>query len=141
MMLMEKKAKPKVLIIDDDEFLLDMYSTKFKEVGFDVEFASSASEALNKMRNNIIPKVILLDIVMPGMDGFEFLSIFNQENLAPDSRIIVLSNLGQKDHFDKALSLGADDYIVKAYFTPSELVKKTEAILKKAPKAVIKKKK
>lgn len=123
------KAKHKILIIDDDEFLLDMYATKFKKEGFEVEVAPGGKEALDKIKEGISPEVVLLDVVMPKMDGFELLEIIRKENLIPVSKIIILSNLGQKEHIDKGMSLGAADYIVKAYFTPSEVVEKVNKVL------------
>ena len=123
------KVKHKIFIIDDDEFLLDMYATKFREEGFEVEIAHEGKEALNKIKEGVYPEVVLLDIAMPGMDGFELLGIIKKEKLIPTSKIIVLSNLGQKEDLDKGMSLGAVDYIVKAYFTPSEVVKKTNEVL------------
>ena len=124
-------AKHKILIIDDDEFLLDMYAVKFKEEGFEVDIAREGKEALNKIKEGASPEVVLLDIVMPGMDGFELLETIRKEKLIPTSKIIILSNLGQKEHLDKGKSLGAAGYIVKAYFTPSEVVKKANEVLKK----------
>lgn len=126
---MKNNGERKIFIIDDDEFLLDMYSTKFRESAFIVETAAGADDALSKIRNGLLPDIVLLDIVMPKMDGFALLEIIRKENLIPNSKIIFLSNLGQKDHLDRGLKLGADDYIVKAYFTPSEVVKKVEDIL------------
>lgn len=123
--------KHKILIIDDDEFLLEMYATKFKEEGFEVDIAPGGKEALEKIKNGPPSEIVLLDIVMPGMDGFELLEIIKKEGLIPTSKIIILSNLGQKDQIDRGLNLGAVDYIVKAYFTPSEVVKKVNAILKR----------
>ena len=124
-------AKHKILIIDDDEFLLDMYAVKFKEEGFEVDIAREGKEALNKIKEGASPEVVLLDVVMPGMDGFELLETIRKEKLIPTSKIIMLSNLGQKEHLDKGMSLGAADYIVKAYFTPSEVVKRVNEVLKK----------
>ena len=119
----------KILIIDDDEFLLDMYSAKFKEEGFEVSVSLSAKDALEKLKGGLAPEAILLDLVMPGMDGFEFLEAVKKEKLSEKSKIIILSNLGQKSHIDKGLSMGADDFIIKAYFTPSEVVKKVTSLL------------
>lgn len=127
----ETKTKRKILIIDDDEFLLDMYSVKFKEEGFDVEIAPGAKDALDKIKNGLAPEVILIDIVMPAMDGFAFMEELKKEKLIPKSKIIVLSNLGQKNQTEKALELGATDFVVKAYFTPSEVVKKVNNLLGK----------
>ena len=123
------KTKHKILIIDDDEFLLDMYVAKFKEEGFEVELARGGKEALNKIKEGIYPEVVLLDVVMPGMDGFELLEIIRKEKLIPTSKIIILSNLSQKEHLDKGTNLGVADYVVKAYFTPSEVVKKVNTVL------------
>ena len=123
------KTKHKILIIDDDEFLLDMYAAKFKEEGFEVELARGGKEALNKIKEGIYPEVVLLDVVMPGMDGFELLEIIRKEKLIPTSKIIILSNLSQKEHLDKGTNLGVADYVVKAYFTPSEVVKKVNTVL------------
>ncbi|KKR39331.1 MAG: Response regulator receiver domain protein [Parcubacteria group bacterium GW2011_GWC2_40_31] len=127
--VMDKKYK--ILIIDDDRLLLDMYATKFKEEKFDVDIAVGAKEALDKIKNGASPDIILLDIVMPGMDGFELMAEIKKENLAKDSKIIFLTNLGQKEDINKGMSLGALDYIIKAYFTPSEVVNKIKDILKK----------
>lgn len=121
---------PKILIIDDDIFLLDMYALKFKESGFDVEISKSGAEALEKLEsNNFSPAAILLDILMPMMDGFELLKNLKEKRLAENSKIIVLSNLGQKEEIERGISLGADDYIVKAYHTPSEVVEKVRKIM------------
>jgi len=122
--------KPKILIIDDDFFLLDMYILKFQEAGFDIETAKNGAEALEKLKSkNLNPDVILLDILMPSMDGFEFLKIVKDKNIAPNSKIIVLSNVGQKEEIDKSLNLGAKDYIIKAHHTPSEVMEKIRKIM------------
>ncbi|MDP3935217.1 MAG: response regulator [Candidatus Giovannonibacteria bacterium] len=118
----------KVLIVDDDAFLLDMYSIKFKESGFLVEIAKNGEEALEKAKSSN-PDVILLDIVMPKMDGFDVLREIKKENIAPNAAIFILTNLGQKEDVDRGLKLGANDYIVKAHFTPSEVVNKVRNFL------------
>jgi DNA-binding response OmpR family regulator len=121
--------KKKVLIIDDDGLLLDMYSTKLREMGFEVEISFSGSGALEKIRAGLSPDIVLLDIIMPVMDGFEFLENVKKEKLLKNSKILILSNLGQEEDIKKGLALGATDYIIKAYFTPSEIVKKIEKLL------------
>ena len=78
--------------------------------------------------------VILLDVVMPKMDGFDVLRVLRKENIAPKSIVLVLTNLGQKDDFDRGMKLGATDYIVKAHYTPSEVVKKVQSLLEKNKK-------
>lgn len=120
----------KVLIVDDDAFLLDMYSLKFKEFGFLVEIARNGEEALAKAKDTS-PDVILLDIVMPKMDGFDVLHAIKKDNLAPNSAVVILTNLGQKEDIERGSKLGADDYVVKAHFTPSEVVAKVKSVLEK----------
>ncbi len=121
--------KKKVFIVDDDEFLLDMYSVKFRESGFDVEVAYSGSNALDKIKNGLNPDIILLDVVMPGMDGFEFLKKIRSEHLASGALVVILTNLGQKEDVERGLALGAKDYVIKARHTPSEIVSKVKEIL------------
>ncbi|MBU1091706.1 response regulator [Patescibacteria group bacterium] len=126
---MEKDNKNfKVFLVDDDEFLLDMYASKFKMSGFDVEIARNGKEALSKLKEGLSPDVILLDIVMPEISGFEFLETLKEEKI-PMPMVVVLSNLGQKSDIEKGKKLGASDYIIKASFTPSEVVQKVRSLL------------
>lgn len=124
-----EKQKKKILVIDDDKFLLNMYSFKFREKGFEVTPVLSSVDALNKLRNNELFDVILLDLMMPVINGFEFLDILKKEQLAQNSKIIVLSNLGQPADIEKSKSLGANSYIVKASSTPTEVVEKAIATM------------
>lgn len=127
------EKKYKVFIIDDDKFLLDMYSMKFVERQFIVEVAFGSMEALEKLKGGTRPDIILLDIVMPNMDGFELLQEIKTQNLATEAVVIILSNLGQKEDIERGLKLGADGYIIKASSTPTEVVNKVLEIAK--PKA------
>ncbi len=117
----------KILIIDDDPFILDMYVLKFKEEGFQVETAHDGKIGINKIKE-YLPQIVLLDIVMPLMDGFEVLQELKKDQ-AVSAKIILLTNLGQKEDIDKGMGLGADDYIIKVHFTPSEVVSKIKKIL------------
>jgi CheY-like chemotaxis protein len=108
----------KILIIDDDSFLLDMYALKFKQSGFEVDTALGSVVALEKLRNGAVPDIMLLDLVMPVMDGFELLEKIKEENLVPTTIKVVLSNRGQASDVDRAKELGAVGYIVKASCTP-----------------------
>lgn len=119
---MAKEKEKIILIVDDDKFLLDMYAIKFKEKGFQVIEALGSLDALEKLQGDIKPQIVLLDLVMPTMDGFEFLQKAKTENLAPQAKYIILSNLGQDSDKEKGKQLGADGYIVKASATPSEVV-------------------
>lgn len=123
------ETKKKVFIIDDDEFLLDMYAVKFRESGFEIEVASSGTDALKKIKDGWAPDVVLLDLVMPGMDGFEFLKNVKSGNLIPRAVIIILTNLGQKEDVERGMSLGVKDYVIKANHTPSEVVGKVRMAL------------
>ena len=112
----------KILIVDDDKFLLNMYSIKFQKEKFDVTVASDGQEALKKLQDGFVPDAIVLDIVMPVMDGLEFLEKMRGENLAKDATLLILSNQGQSSDIEKAKRLGIDGYIVKATTIPSEVV-------------------
>ncbi len=123
-------AQTRVLIVDDDEFLLEMYALKFKEYGFEVDTAKDGAEAVKKA-NEFPPDVILMDVVMPKMDGFDLLRNLKKDHAAPGAITLVLTNLGQKEDVEKGMRLGATDYIIKAHFTPSEVVKRVEGLLAK----------
>lgn len=120
-----KKRDYSILLVDDDRFLLDMYSLKFKECGCKVTAEPDPQKALVALREGLKPEVILLDIIMPGISGFDFLETVRKESLAPDATVIVLSNQGQEEDIKKAMDLGASGYIVKASAIPSEVLDKT----------------
>jgi CheY-like chemotaxis protein len=130
---MEKETK-KILIVDDDSFLLDMYALKFSKSNFSVTTALGSEPALEKLRGGLAPDIILLDIMMPVMDGFELLTKIREENIAPTSIVIFLSNRGQPSDVTQAESLGASGYIVKASSTPSEVIDKVVDIIKEVKK-------
>lgn len=127
---MEPTETPKkIFICDDDKFLLDMYTFKFKERGFEVIQSFGSVDALSKLRDGILPDLMLIDVVMPTMDGFELLSIIKSESLAPNAKIIILSNLGQPADIEKGRSLGANGYVIKASASPSEVVDRVVTVL------------
>ena len=125
-----KNEKKKILIIDDDPFIADMYIMKFKEEGFDVEAAKDGKLGLERALA-YHPDVILLDVVMPSIDGFEVLQKLRENESFGHPKIIFLTNFGQKEDIDRGLQLGADDYIIKAHFTPSEVAEKVKGVLEK----------
>lgn len=125
----ENTNKKKILIVDDDKFLVDMYSLKFNESDYQVETAQSGDEAVKLLEEGLVPDVYLVDVVMPGMDGFELVGKIKEKFNGHRGAIIILSNLGQKEDVEKGLSLGADGYIVKASATPTEVVNKVKEIL------------
>ncbi len=119
----------KILIVDDDNFLLDMYSLKFSKSNFEVVSALGPEVALDKLRSGYAPDVMLLDIVMPVMDGFELMEKMKEENLATTTIKIILSNRGQPSDIARGESLGAAGYIVKASSTPTEVIEKVNSII------------
>ena len=121
--------KYKVFLVDDDKFLLDMYRKKFKESGAEVDVAVGSEEALTKLRNGAKPDVLILDIIMPTMDGIELLQTIRQEKLIPDSMVIMLTNESATDRIEEAKNLGIKGYIVKATSIPSEVVDKVWEIV------------
>lgn len=119
----------KILVVDDDPFILDMYVIKFKEQGFQVETAMDGKAALQKIET-AKPDIVLLDVVMPKMDGFDVIKKI-KETMAPRTfKILFLTNFGQKEDVERGMELGADGYIIKAHFTPSEVAAKVKELLK-----------
>jgi len=123
--------KKKILIVDDDTFLLDMYAFKFSQYNFEVYTVSNALQTIEKLKDGLGPDIILLDIIMPNMDGFEMLEKINEDNLSPNSIKIVLSNKSQQADIDRGKSLGVSGYIVKANSTPKEVIDQVTEILAK----------
>ncbi len=121
--------KKKILIVDDDSFLLDMYALKFTQSGFDVMTALGSDVALSKLREHYAPDIMLLDVMMPGMDGFELLDTVNKEKLVPNAISVFLSNRGQSSDIARGQELGAAGYIVKASSTPAEVIEKVNQII------------
>ncbi|MBY0376612.1 response regulator [Patescibacteria group bacterium] len=123
--------KKKILIVDDDSFLLDMYALKFSQNNFEVYTGTSGLQALEKLRGGLKPEVIMLDIIMPEMDGFEMLEKINAEKLSSESVKIVLSNKSEQADIERGNKLGISGYIVKANSTPGEVISQVTAILAK----------
>ncbi|MBI5139273.1 response regulator [Candidatus Nomurabacteria bacterium] len=120
-----------ILIVDDDSFLLDMYAFKFNQNNFEVHTATNGVGGIEKLKGGLKPDVILFDIMMPEMDGFEMMEKINNENLSPDSVKIVLSNKNQQEDIARGNSLGVWGYIVKANFTPAEVINQVKEVLDK----------
>ena len=150
-----------ILLVEDDPFLIDIYTTKLREEGFSIEVATDGKEGLKKLREKKFD-LLVLDIVLPKIDGWEILEKLKTElpkeakvkmrtkfsspielpkeakvkmrtkfsSPIKNLKIIILSNLGQKEEVEKGLRLGANKYLIKAHYTPSEVVEEIKEVLK-----------
>ena len=125
-------ATYRIYLTDDDRFLLDMYAVKFKAAGHDVTAFNSGTAVLEALRSKPAPDALLLDVVMPEIDGFQVLETIRSEKLAPSMKIIILTNQGQESDLEKAKTLGSDGYIIKASAIPSEVYAETMKIVEDA---------
>lgn len=127
---MEQK-KLSVMIVDDDKFLLGMYSLKFQNNGLEAEAVLGSVEALKKLREGANPDILLLDIIMPYMTGLELLKTIREENLASRSVVIMLTNQSESSDIEAAKAFGVEGYIVKASTIPSEVLTEVLKIYEK----------
>lgn len=123
----------KILLIEDDKFLGELLTERFQKSGLDFVLAVDGEEALEKIRTKA-PDLIILDLVLPGIDGYEVLKHLKDNKDFAKIPVIILSNLGQKEEIERGLELGAVDFIVKAHFDLNNIVKKIEQVLAKNPK-------
>lgn len=119
----------KILIIEDDKFLRELIARKLTDEGFDISEAVDGEEGIKKIKEKK-PDLVLLDLILPSIDGFEVLSRMKKDEAVSSIPVIILSNLGQKEEVEKGLKLGADDYLIKAHFTPGEIIEKIKNVLK-----------
>lgn len=120
--------KPKVLLVEDDKMIIDMYTLKFTQEGYDVLQAENGKDGL-EMAKKQNPNIVLLDIILPQMDGFTVLKSLKADANTKDIPVVLLTNLGQDGDVKKGLELGAVDYLIKANFTPSQVVDKVKSLL------------
>ncbi len=118
----------KVLIVEDDRYISKMYQLKLSLDGMEVQVADNGRVGVEKVKE-FKPEIILLDILMPELDGYEVLKIIKSDSETKDIPVLILSNLGQEDHIQKGMQLGAVGYIVKSQYTPSKVVDKIKEIL------------
>jgi len=118
-----------ILLVEDDPFLTDIYITKLKEEGFSVVVATDGEDCLRKVKEGK-SDLLLLDIVLPSIDGWEILRKIKKDDKLNNLKVVILSNLGQKGEVEKGLKLGALKYLIKAHYTPSEVIDEIKKILK-----------
>ncbi len=118
----------KVLVVEDDKFLREMISRKLDKEGYEVSQAIDGEMGETKAKEEK-PDMILLDLILPGIDGFEVLERIKNDPEVKDIPVVILSNLGQKSEVERGLNLGAKDFLIKAHFTPGEIIKKIREII------------
>lgn len=119
----------KILIVEDDKFLRELIAQKLIKEGYEASQAIDGEEGIKKIKEEK-PDLVLLDLILPGIDGFEVLSRMKEQSTLTAIPVIILSNLGQKEDVEKGLKLGAVDYLIKAHFTPGEIIEKIRNTLK-----------
>ena len=124
----KNKQKIKIVLIEDDTFLGGMYVTKLNLEGFDVKLAEDGEKGLKLVKSEQ-PDLVLLDIILPKMSGFDVLKDIKGDESIQDIPVILLTNLGQRDDVQKGIKLGAKDYLIKAHFMPSEVVAKIKSLV------------
>ncbi len=116
----------KILIVEDDDFLRSLLSERLEGSGYTVEQAENGERAL-ELVPEFKPDLVLLDLLLPGIHGFEVLSWLKElDKPLSDTPVIILSNLGSEEDIKKGKALGAEDYLVKAKFTPKDIIEKVE---------------
>ena len=120
----------KILIVEDDKFLRELIVRKLSQENFQITEAVDGEEGIKKIKE-IIPDMVLLDLILPGIDGFEVLAKVKEDPATTSVPVIILSNLGQREDVERGMKLGAIDYLIKAHFTPNEIIDKIKANLKK----------
>lgn len=124
----EKEQMKKILLIEDDKFLATLLVQRLKEENISFDLASSGEEGLDKVRQTPF-SLIVLDLVLPGIDGYEVLRQLKGDKELAKIPVIILSNLGQKEEIQRGLQLGSADFLVKAYFDLDQITKKIKEFL------------
>lgn len=124
----EEKKTALLLVAEDDQFYANLYRTKLEKEGFGVIVASNGKETLELLKEHD-PNLIILDLVMPEMDGFEVLKKLKEEKDLRDVPVIILSNLGQPEDVERAKALGVFKYIIKSNVSIHQMVESVEEAL------------
>ena len=118
----------KILFVEDDEFLRTLLLERLKKENLKILVATNGNDAVDRAKNEL-PSLILLDLILAGKDGFQVLKELKKGSTTSSIPVIILSNVGQKEDIEKGLALGAEDYLIKAEFTPAEIVEKIQKVL------------
>lgn len=125
---MDATQKPKILYIEDDQGLAIIYSARFKAEGFDVRHCADGESALQTGRE-LKPDLIILDLMMPAMSGFDVLDLLRNTPETASAKIVVMSALSQPEDIEKTRALGADDFIIKSQVTIDDVIARIRALL------------
>jgi len=120
---------PKILLIEDEDIIVNFLERKLKKSGFEVETAKDGKEGLLKIKQ-ANPDIILLDLVLPQINGFEILEKIKEDENLKDTPVIVISNSGRSSEISRAKELGAKDWIIKTEFDPQIIINKIIKIIK-----------
>jgi len=120
--------KKTILIVEDDKFLRDLIVQKLTREGFNTIEAVDGEQGIEKIKEEK-PDLVLLDLILPGIDGFDVLVKIKEDPVLAEIPVVILSNLGQRDDIERGLKLGAKDYLIKAHFTPGEVIDKIKSAL------------
>jgi len=126
---MADKKQKEILVIEDDQFLVKIYESKFKKEGFAVRSAYDGEEGFKEIKKKL-PNIIILELILPNLDGFSFLEKVKKEPKLADVPVIILSDLGQKSDIERGMELGAVEYFVKADTPLSKIINKIKAHIK-----------
>ena len=118
----------KILLAEDDPFIAEIYITSLKNADFKVALATNGEECLPKAKEEK-PDLILLDLLLPKMDGFSVLKRLKEDSELKNIPVIILTNIGEKENIEKGLKMGAIEYLIKTNFSPEEIIQKIEKIL------------
>ena len=123
------QSKKKILVVEDDPMISSMYKTKFEVDGFEVFIADNGATGLELAKKEK-PDIVMLDIILPQLDGFSVLEQIKQDKNTKDIPVIMLTNLSTDEDREKGAKMGALDYLVKASLTPGQISEKIRQILK-----------
>ena len=120
--------KKSILLIEDDDIVSELLEKRLVKAGYTVEIVNNGIDGLAEIHKNK-PDLVLLDMLLPGMDGFSILKELNDEGILPDLPVIIISNSGQPVEIEHAIKMGVRDYLVKVNFNPNEVLEKVKLIL------------
>lgn len=126
----EEAKKKKILLIEDDVFMVELLAKDLGAAGYEVNVAKNGKEGVNKFEEGA-PDIVLLDLLLPDQNGFETLRQIRRHPGGPATKVMILSNIAEGPDMDEAKRLGVVEYLVKANYTLQEIVKKIQEVIAK----------